>query len=527
MLRTLCAFLACSLLACSLALVPGLSAGDHLTFAYDPQRTGWAADERLLSRANVGQLQLQWKVELKNTPKEMTALTAPIVVTGVATPQGVKNVAYVVGSSDTVFALDADTGEQVWTQAMRVFATSAGRTHWLCPQGVNATPVADKKDNTLYTISSDGKLHRFDLGTGEAKGRPMQFVPPFSKNWSLNLVDNVLYTTISQGCGGARSGIYAFDMRDPLQPVVRFLFTSKAGGAGVWGRAGAAIGENGLVYVAAGDGPFNPATHEFGSSVVAGRLGDLKLADYFTPPNWKELNELDLDLGSASPVWFRHQNWELVAVGAKEGVVYLMDARSLGGKDHQAALYTSPLLSNDGQSFEGHGIWGSFSTWRDDSGRRWLYVPTWGPVSKKAPKFPITNGQNPHGSVMAFKVVTDPKTKKPSLEPAWISGNFAVPEPVVIANGVVFALSNGENVRQTEQGGKIVWMGLKIFNTEQRSVDVRPGVLFALDAQTGKELWSSGDAIQKWVHFSGPVVANGRVYAVDHGSRVYCFGLKK
>ena len=29
-----------------------------------------------------------------------------------------------------------------------------------------------------------------------------------------------------------------------------------------------------------------------------------------------------------------------------------------------------------------------------------------------------------------------------------------------------------------------------------------------------------------WVHFSGLAVANGRIYAVDHDSRVYCFGLK-
>ena len=374
------------LLLCSgwlfLLLSSRLRAGDWVTFAHDPARTGWAAEERKLSRANVAGLRLEWKAELKNEPKEMTALTAPIAVSGVQTPQGARNVLYVVGTSDVVFALDADTGAEIWTRPLRPYAspTSAVRINWLCPAGVNATPVADNKDNTLYVIASDGKLHRMDLGTGEMKARPFQFVPPFSKNWSLNLVGGVLYTTISQGCGGARSGIYALDLRDPLQPVARFLYTSRSGSAGVWGRAGAAIGDNGIIYVAAGDGPFQPATHEFGSSVVAARLGELKLADYFTPANWKELNELDLDLGSASPVWFRYQNWELLAVGAKEGVVYLMDAESLGGQDHHSALYTSPLLSNDGQSFEGHGIWGGFSTWRDPEGDTWLYVPTWGPV---------------------------------------------------------------------------------------------------------------------------------------------------
>ena len=46
---------------------------------------------------------------------------------------------------------------------------------------------------------------------------------------------------------------------------------------------------------------------------------------------------------------------------------------------------------------------------------------------------------------MAFKVADSPEGK-PVLEPAWISWDFKIPEPVVIANGVVFALSSGENV---------------------------------------------------------------------------------
>ena len=218
---------------------------DWPTFAHDPQRTGWAAEERILSPENVANLRLAWKAQLKNEPKELTALTAPIMVSGVETKQGRKNVVYIAGSSDTVFAVDADTGAEIWTKALPTYARpneKYTKITWLCPFGVNATPVADKKNGALYVIASDGKLHSLELGTGERKTRPFQFVPPFSKNWSLNLVDGVLYTAISQGCGGARSGIYALDLRDPLQPVARFLLTSRAGSAGVWGRAGAEIG---------------------------------------------------------------------------------------------------------------------------------------------------------------------------------------------------------------------------------------------------------------------------------------------
>ena len=51
-------------------------------------------------------------------------------------------------------------------------------------------------------LAADGRLHGVDLATGEAKVvPPPEFVTPFSRNWSLNLVDGVLYTTVGRGCG--------------------------------------------------------------------------------------------------------------------------------------------------------------------------------------------------------------------------------------------------------------------------------------------------------------------------------------
>ena len=113
-------------------------------------------------------------------------------------------------------------------------------------------------------------------------------------------------------------------------------------------------------------------------------------------------------------------------------------------------------LANDEKAFEVKGVWGGLSTWRDEEDQTWVYVQIWGPVSSDAPTFPQTNGPVPHGSVMAFKVGLNPASKQPRLEPAWISGDFNLPEPVVIANGVVFALSTGENALQTTHGGVIV-----------------------------------------------------------------------
>jgi outer membrane protein assembly factor BamB len=60
-----------------------------------------------------------------------------------------------------------------------------------------------------------------------------------------------------------------------------------------------------------------------------------------------------------------------------------------------------------------------------------------------------------------------------------------------------------------------------------RATPVTNLVLYALDAQTGKELYSSEKIIPGWVHYSEPVVAAGKVFVVTWDARVYAFGLKK
>jgi outer membrane protein assembly factor BamB len=120
---------------------------------------------------------------------------------------------------------------------------------------------------------------------------------------------------------------------------------------------------------------------------------------------------------------------------------------------------------------------------------------------------------------MAFKV--EDKDGKPALAPAWISRDMDAPEPPVVVNGIVFALSNGENTNQLDSSGKIL-------NSQQRaSKPAGNAVLYALDAATGKELFSSGNAIPEFTHFSGLGVANGRVFVTSWASNVYAFGVKR
>jgi outer membrane protein assembly factor BamB len=500
------------------SLAATLGAGDWLTYGHDPQRTGWAFEEHTLSPENAASLELKWKAKLSTDSYSLAALTAPVVASDVSTSRGLRAVAYVAGITGTVFALDAETGDTLWTHTFKyvVLPGKGGyQGTFLCPNGITATPVIDRSTGILYVIGGDGALYGLDLGSGKVRYGPVQFVAPYSKNWSLNLVDGVIYTTLAQGCGSGISGFYAVDIKDRHHPVVRQMLLSNTNTGGIWGHGGPVIGTNGRIYGGTADGMFDPIAGDYSNTVAAASIPDLKLADYFLPANWLYLRKKDFDLGAASPVYFGWRNRNLIAHGAKEGIVYLLDADRLGGADHQTTLYTTPRLGNDrAMCCEGLGIWGGVSTARDTGGQTWLYVPMGGPPAAAGAKFPITNGDNPRGSVMAFKVAADPQSGNPMLEPAWISGDFNLPSPVVIANGVVLGLSTGENAMQ--RGGE----ALRLKNT-------RPAVLKALDAETGKELYNSGDAMASWVHFSGLAVSNGKVFAVDHDSNVYCFGLPR
>jgi outer membrane protein assembly factor BamB len=161
------------------------------------------------------------------------------------------------------------------------------------------------------------------------------------------------------------------------------------------------------------------------------------------------------------------------------------------------------------------GIWGSLATW-EDNGTRWILNPFWGP---KHPKFtaPIEHGVVKKGAIAAFKMEGEGDHVR--LEPAWISRDMNQAEPPVIANGMIFAYGSGENTAQAFPD-----VGLD-FRMERRVPLSTHAVLYALDARDGSELWSSGDEIKTWNHWSGIAVANGHVYINTYDGQIYCFGL--
>src|SRR5262249_12949724 len=99
---------------------------------------------------------------------------------------------------------------------------------------------------------------------------------------------------------------------------------------------------------------------------------------------------------------------------------------------------------------------------------------------------------------------------KASLEPGWLSRDLIAPLPPIVVNGVVFALSSGESTRER--------------SAEQRAQRSANAVLYALDAKTGKELWSSGDTIKSFVHNGGLSSGGSQVYIGTYDGTLYAFG---
>jgi len=489
-----------------------------LTDGGDNQRTAWQRNETRITTDSVKNMKLLWKVQLDNQPRQMHNLFPALIVTDVTTSQGPKEIAVVAGVSDNVYGIDVATGTRLWSRKFdSTFVEQPGGRGGgvLCPGGSTATPVIAPTDTAgkylVYAISWDGRLRTLDAATGTDVAAPEPFLPPNGKPYGLNLYKGVLYTTTAQGCGGNPNAFYGYDLA--TKKVGQYL----PGSGGLWPRTGPSIGKDGTVYAGSGDGDYYPERQIYGQSIIGVKQNPqtkaLELKDWYTPTNAFWLRKRDLDMNVTGPV-FDFKGKEYTVQSSKECRLWLLDTAMLGGEDHRTPVHRTPLICNEEVNFT-MGIWGALATWEDTTGTRWVLTPFWGP---KLPQFkaPIEHGQVVHGAVAAFKM--EERAGKPQLVPAWISRNMYMADPPVIANGIVFGFGSGESTTQRwpEPG--------RPGGAAGRIAESTHAVLYALDGQTGKELWSSGDQIASWNHFSGLSVANGRVYIGTFDGMLYCFG---
>ena len=514
----------------TMALWCGVCAAQNaewLTDGKDNQRSGWQKDERILTTTNVKEMTLLWKVSTGNEARALHALMPALIASKVMTEGGAKEIVLVSGISDNLYAMNALDGTVLWKKHYTyptpkpefeipkgmppIMGGSTPPTlNFLTPGGSSDTPVigAARQDGKrpVYFVDGGGTLHILNLADGAELEPAVSFVQ--GKAWALTLDGDVLWMPTTKSVNAIRVN----DLHHAIQP-----WTSESGG--LWGRRGAAIDSHGIAWSTTGDGVYDPEKKQFANSIVGAELkgNEIQMKDYYTPTNWEWLLKRDLDPNN-TPTIFLYKGREIIAASGKECRLMLLDPNAAGGANHQTPLFRSDLFCNEDVDFQDHGSWGALSSWEDTDGTRWVLAPFWGPAHSKF-NFPITNTpKTEKGGLAAFKVVE--KDGKLEATPAWVSRDMDHGEPAIIANGIVFTYGSGDFTQQASPD-----KGLN-FDSSIRAKQASHVTFYALDARTGKELYSSGDQIPTFNHFSGISIANGRVYISAYDGTLYCFGLK-
>jgi outer membrane protein assembly factor BamB len=525
----------------------------------NPEHNGWAGSERQLSKANVNSLTLLYKYETDNQSRGLASLTSPIINGNLITYRGFKEMLIFAGSSDRVFSVDADLNKLLWEAHLPHAASKppTGPPTAACPGGLTAPvimagsssaslhfagiaartpagksikaanpspyfpplaqsiypllPTTLTQLDALYTVSSDGYLHVLNNSTGQDLIPSVRFVPPNAKVTSLNLRDNVVYATTADNCDGYRNAVFALDLLSPQKRVNSFAVSL----GGFAGTGGTAIGNDGTIYVQAVYAPEDRGGRPY-DSVVALTPRDLKVKDYFTLSD-KPVKKWKGEAPGITPVVFSFPGRDVIIAGGRDGRLYLLDSRSLGGANHQTPLFASAALAQNSKRYDGNGFRGVFSTWMDvDTGIRRFYVPVFGPPR---PSTGLKTDARAAGTGFILALELRGTTVKPTLAPLWISRDILSPAPAVIANGMVFVLSRGEFPRIAKTNGKP-------YSIAEREQLAKPAGLYVLDALTGKELYSSKTIAASAFHPAGLALANGRAYFTARDNAVYCFGIR-
>jgi polyvinyl alcohol dehydrogenase (cytochrome) len=282
-------------------------ADDWALYGHDYANTRRNVDETKITRATVQRLDKQWSRD------DLVAVTG--------TPTVADGVAYLGDWTGAVHALDAETGDEVWsTQLGGMF--------------VGAPSVVD---DAVYA-SSGSNLFRLDRDSGEVVWTAKTNDHPLSQiNASPVVVDGLVLQGVAsfevvlpQDEYTFRGSIGAYDA-DTGDEVWRFYTTdndAKGGaGVGIWSTPAVDV-ERGLLYVGTGNAYAEP-TGPLADSIIAldYKTGALEWKRQFTHPDVFSAGNpggKDADVGASPNLWTSNGR-ELVGAGDKGGVYHALD----------------------------------------------------------------------------------------------------------------------------------------------------------------------------------------------------------
>ena len=522
--------------AASLALtvqptVSTTNAPDITTYHDDIARDGLNAQEIILTLSNVNSTQFG-KIGFDAVDGLVDA--EPLYLANVTAGGQLRNVLYVATEHDSVYAFDADSGEQIWKTSILASGETTSDNRG-CSQvtpeiGITSTPVIDRKlgaDGTLFVVgmSKDAggnyhqRLHALDIVTGaETGGSPVEisasypgtgdsssngnvlFEPgQYKERAALLLLNGNVYLTWASHCDFRpyTSWVMAYGESSLQQTQVLNLTPNGSEGAVWMAGDGMAADSGGNLYFLDANGTFDttfdlngfPSQSDFGNAMIKlSTSGTLAVADYFETYNTVTESDDDEDLGSGGEVLLPDQTDTLGAVhhlivsAGKDGNIYLADRDDMGKFSP-----SGPIDPNIYQEVTGELSGGVFSTPAFFNG-----VLYYGGVGEALKAFPLTNAM----------LATTPSSQS--------TATFSYPgtTPSVSANGtqngIVWALESSMSAPAVLHAYDAANLAHELYNSTQ--------------AASGRDSFGNGNK------YIAPLVVNGKVY-VGTQTGVAVFGL--
>jgi outer membrane protein assembly factor BamB len=461
------------------------------------QYQGNDINETMLTAANVATLH-----RLFQAPLPAVADGVPVLLGGVITPTGMRDLAFVTSRAGQIVALDAHDGTIIWERE-----NGPGDCH--INGGASAcyttsSPAIDPNGQFVYSYGLDGFVHKYAVGDGAETtdgGWPeLTTRKGYDEKGSsaLNIAtarDGTSYLYVAHAGYPGDRGDYqghltTINLADGAQHVFNAACSDRADvhffsqGRGpdcdavktaIWVRQAVVYDpDTDRIYTVTGNGQYDGARN-WGESVIAlnpdGTGADGAPLDSYTPANHEQLTDRDADLGSTAPIILPPLPGSRVAHLAVQG-----------GKDAMLRLLNLDDLSGQGGPGHTGGEIGPLVA--VPQGGQVLTAPAvWVNPADNSVSVIVTN----NAGIAAVQVVVG-EDGTPSLRTLWQSPNGGTTP--IIAGGVVFYA-----------GG---------------------GIIRALDVTNGNELWH--DSIGG-IHWESPVVANGTLYITDGGGNLTAYGV--
>ena len=472
---------------------------NYTTWKNDNARAGLQANETTLTPSNVNASSFG---QLFSTAVDARVYAQPLYMSGVTIHSAQHNVVYAATENDTVYAIDGDTGAQLWNVSLLGSGETPANGNTIHSTikpivGITGTPVIDASTGTLYvvaySVTASGtyyhRLHALDITDGtERYGAPVVIngggfdASQHLQRPGLLLANGTIYIAFS-GNGDYdpyHGWIFGYDAQ-MLTQTAMWNVTPGGSEGGIWmAGSGIASDASGDLYVTTGNGDWAGAT-EYGQSAV--RLSpNLGVVDYFTPIAHVPESESDKDLGSGGilllPDNTSSHPHEAVNC-SKLNVIYVLDRDNMGqlgtSSDNVVQQVTNQLGGTSGtqsgdRCFDTPAFWNNnlYFIGNNDSLKQFSFDPTTGLMSS-TPVFQDT-----------FAYL------------------FPGGQPVVSANG---------------NSNAIVW-----------AIDYTTGTLRAYDATNVSNVLYVSPKLGAGVKFTVPTVVNGHVY-LGTQTRVVGMGL--